>query len=320
MNGLFLFLYPLPMKYNLARDITINASVDKVLPHITDFHKWKQWSPWSNCEPDHKQTIEGEAGKIGHKMRWDGEIIGSGEMVLEDMTDTTMSYDLQFFKPFKSKAKTKFIVEKLSENETKVTWTMDSSMPFFLFFMVKMMKSWIEMDYDRGLIMLKDMVEVGKIEATTTNEGIVPFEGFSYIGIQKTSTMENMPKEMEACFDKLMNDFKSKGKNAQKWICVYPKVDMANKMFTYICAASDEQLDGESLGDEYIKGNIATGNVFKVSHHGSYKFLGNAWSMGMMYVRGKKMKQTGKPFEFYHNSPHDTDEKDLRTDICFPVK
>ncbi len=307
------------MKFDLNRSIIIDADIEKVFTHIKDFKHWSKWSPWSICEPDHKDTVSGKAGEVGHKMKWNGKIIGSGEQSIEKIEDYIIDYDLQFFKPHASKAKTRFILEK-SGKKTKVTWTMDSSLPFFLFWMIGMMKSWIEMDYDRGLRMLKEICEKGKINAKTSNEGIIPFKGFSYIGIKSAATIENMPKKMQSDFNKLYNMLESKGKTAKHWISIYTKSDMKNKSFEWIAACSSEELAGIDVGEEFITGTIESQKMLKIHHSGSYTFLGNAWSMGMMYLRAKKLKQNAKPFEYYLNSPMETDEKDLKTDIYFPIK
>ena len=39
---------------------------------------------------------------------------------------------------------------KSNENSTEVNWTMDSSLPFFMFWMKNQMVEFIGMDYDRG--------------------------------------------------------------------------------------------------------------------------------------------------------------------------
>lgn len=307
------------MKFQVKSDIAINADIEKVKDHIIDFNKWSAWSPWSICEPDHKVTIKGDKGSVGHEMSWDGEIIGSGTNTIEEIEGNSIKYNLEFHKPWKSHSKTAFHLEKTSDG-TKVTWTMDSSMPFFLFFMVKPMKSWIEMDYERGLSMLKSMIETGEVPAKTTNEGVIDFEGFNYVGIKRTTHYKNMPKDMSEDFNKIMKKLESEGRTAKHWFCLYPKVDMGNKMFTYIAAASAENLLDTEFSGEFIKGEIKTTKALEVKHHGSYRFLGNAWSMGMMYFRAKKMKRNGNPFEYYWNNPSNTDEKDLKTSIYFPSK
>lgn len=55
---------------------------------------------------------------------------------------------------------------------------MDGKLPYFMFFMVKMMKNWIGMDYERGLAMLKEFIETGevisRVEKTTISTILQP--------------------------------------------------------------------------------------------------------------------------------------------------
>lgn len=308
------------MKFTLSRSVEINKSLAEVRALVANFEKWPLWSPWTVVEPDHQRKVSGDAGVVGHFMSWEGKNIGSGEMEMTESTDNCLKYDLRFLAPWKSTAKTSFDFEKTKTGGTKVTWNMEGSMPFFLFFMISTMKSWIEMDYDRGLAMLKGVAENGKVNAQTTNEGIVDFEGFKFVGLKHTSSATDMKVNMPMLFERLMLDLQKKGARARHWITVYPKIKMAKKLFTYIAGASIEDLGDKSLGDDYIINEIPTGKMLKITHKGSYKYLGNAWSMGMMVVRGQKMKQTGYPFEYYHNNPDETPEDELVTDIYFPVK
>lgn len=307
------------MKYQSQSSIVINAKLDKVRSTVGDFKTWKLWSPWTVIEPDHKFKITGKACTVGHSMSWDGEVIGAGNQSMEAAKKNSFEYKLVFLGPWKSTCEARFDFKETKAG-TKVTWTLDAKMPFFLFFMTKMMKSWIEMDFQRGLTMLKSILEEGKINAKTTNEGVAPFEGFDYIGIKKTSEMDKMPEEMSACFGELMEFFKNEGKQAKHWITIYPKVDMANKRFTYIAAASAENLADLELPKHFEKGSIKSQNMLQIKHRGSYLFLGNAWSMGMMVVRGKKLKQNGKPFEYYWNNPSQVEANKLKTSIFFPLK
>lgn len=307
------------MKYQIKKSIIINAKTEKIKPLITDFNHWKTWSPWSICEPNHQQIITGNPCEVGHKMSWNGKIIGSGHNAIEKINENYIYYHLEFLKPWKSTAKTRLSLEKTSEG-TKVTWTMDSSIPFFLFFMINKMKAWIGMDYERGLKMLKTLAEKGKIETKTTNEGISEFQGFSYIGIQKTSTIKNIGKEMKQAFTELIEELKSQGKSAKHFISIYIKSDIVSQKMTYIAAISDEELKESNLKGNYLKGVIDSGKVLEIKHKGSYEFLGNAWSMGMMFLRAKKIKKKKHPFEYYWNSPYEVKPEELETSIYFPIK
>ena len=89
---------------------------------------------------------------------------------------------------------------------------------------------------------------------------------------------------------------------------------------TYIAAISDENLLGVELSGEFVRGKVKPGKGLEIKHKGSYEFLGNAWSMGMMYARAKKLKGSDIPYEYYWNDPRKTATADLETSIFFPVK
>jgi len=253
-------------------------------------------------------------------MGWDGEVIGAGTMSLNSIQDDVYDYDLAFLKPWKSKAKVSFVVEELGD-QTKVTWTMESSMPFFLFFMVKMTENLVGMDFERGLVMLKAMAEKGEVSADTLNCGTVDYSGFSYIGIERSVAISEMPSKMQKDFEQLVQDIVISGKKGAKhWVCIYPKFDMKNMKATYIAAVSDEDLGDLDLGTSYVSGEIPSSMALEIKHNGAYEFLGNAWSMGMMYMRAKKMKGGGYPFEQYWNSPMEETPENLKTSIYFPLK
>lgn len=308
------------MKFYVERDTLIEADLEKVKPLIANFNNWSSWSPWNIIEPTCKMDIGGTPGEVGHKMSWDGEIIGAGTNTLAKHDGNTLTYDLEFLKPWKSKAVTSLSLSE-EAGQTRVTWTMDGNMPFFMFFMIPMMKTWIGMDYDRGLRMMKEVAEKGSVNATTTNKGVVDKEGFSYVGISKTVPIKGIGEFMKKDFEKIIEDVvKERGLKAEHWVSLYPKFDMRGGQMTYIAAISDENLKDVDLGPEYQRGTIPSGKALEILHEGPYDFLGNGWSMGMMYLQAKKMKQGSIPFEQYWNSPLETAPEDLRTSIYFPLK
>lgn len=304
------------MKYSLTRHIEIEKPLSEVLPLVSDFRNWHMWSPWTVLEPGHTVSFSGNMGEVGAQMSWDGNIIGKGSLSVERLTDTRIAYNLQTLKPYKSKSKTSFLFEE-KEGKTIVTWTLHSQVPFFLFFLVGTIRSALEMDYDRGLLLLKEKAEKGVIKAKTVCEGLVPFEGFSYVGIRNTSTMDQMPTDMNTAFSRIIEEL---GMESKHWISVYLKIKMSTQQFTYISAVSDERFPDKRLKRGFVRGQIQSGKMLKVTHYGSYTFLGNAWSLGMMTLKAQKLKKMGAPFESYRNSPHDTAPDDLITDIYFPVR
>lgn len=308
------------MKYHVERSIHINAPKETVKPFIEDFNHWNSWSPWTIAEPGCPVEVKGNPGGSGHSMSWDGQIIGSGINTLVANNGNSLNYDLVFLKPFKSQAKTAFHMKE-KDGGTLVTWTMDSKMPFFLFFMVPTMKTMIGMDYDRGLRMLKEIVEKGHINASTTNEGMVHIEGFSYVGIERTVSIDDIGPAMEKDFNTLVEDLVHKHDlNPDQWVSVYTKMDMKNRKMTYIAAVSDEGLNDATPASQFVRGTVKPSKALEVKHDGPYDFIGNAWTMGSMYLRAKKIKNSASPYEKYWNSPKEVSPEELKTSIYFPVK
>ena len=131
-------------------------------------------------EPEAKVTVQ-EDGKY---YEWSGNRVGSGNMtVLKEQTNEWIECDLTFLKPWKSKAKVKFNL-KSEGDSTRITWNMDSSLPFFMFFMKKMMEAFVGMDYERGLNMLKDYSEDDKVHSHMEFKGRQTYPGCNYIGVK----------------------------------------------------------------------------------------------------------------------------------------
>jgi len=174
-------------KTHVEKAIIIAASLEKVKSIITDFNHWEAWSPWFILEPETKVSISAD----GKTQEWEGKRIGSGIIKMISERDSMIKYDLTFLKPWKSEAKTDFIIEKIDENNTKLTWTMDGSLPFFMFWMKTMMECLIGMDYDRGLLMLKDYIEKGNIDARLEFLGESDYAGCKFVGVKSECTIDN---------------------------------------------------------------------------------------------------------------------------------
>ena len=114
-------------KMNVNKSILIDATPEKIFPIINDLNNWEHWSPWTLAEPTVKITV----AKDGKYHDWDGDIIGSGNLkITSEVEHQSVVMNLQFLKPWKSKAITKFHLKK-TQKGTLVHWTMESSLPVF---------------------------------------------------------------------------------------------------------------------------------------------------------------------------------------------
>lgn len=61
----------LPSGWRVETHIAIEAEVAQVLPCLSDFRQWQEWTTLAATErTDTKVEIEGEAGKAGHAIVW----------------------------------------------------------------------------------------------------------------------------------------------------------------------------------------------------------------------------------------------------------
>lgn len=241
--------------------------------------------------------------------------------VVSEKENLEMKADLTFLKPFKSQAKIGlFLTEK--DGKTTVNWQMDSSLPFFMFWMKKIMIALLGMDFDRGLRMLKAIKEEGIVACDMTIEGKRSIAIQELVGVKTTCSTSEMGPTMEKAFSKLEDYFKSNEiQPIGSPVAIYNEWDLVGGKTTYTTAfLVDKAPENLPAGFEAI--HMPAMEVHQVNHRGKYDFLGNVWSMQQMMMRNKEFKQNKKfpPFEIYVNDPANKAPEDLITSVAFPMK
>lgn len=304
-------------KFSVAKSVEIRASAEKVFSVIDDYHQWPAWSPWLILEPGVDVAVK-EGGK---EYSWSGKRTGSGEMkILNEDPHQRVDMQVTFLKPWKSTSHVWFTL-KPKGDKTELTWYMEGSLPFFLFWMKKAMTAYIGMDYQRGLTMLKDYIETGGVPSKLEFKGIIEFQGCTYVGIRSTATMETIGTKMKEDFDRLTpwaNEHKDLLVNPP--FSIYHKWDMVGNSVEYTSAFPVKEVPAD-LPAGFISGTIPATRVNTVVHTGPYKHLGNAWSAqyNMHQAKAFKPSKSLHPFEVYISMPGTVADNDLVTAIHFPV-
>ena len=217
--------------------------------------------------------------------------------------------------------KTSFIL-KPEGDKTRVTWTMDSKWPFYLFFMRKQMQAMIGMDYSRGLKMLKEIIEEGKTHSHLEFAGIEHFKKVNFIGKRTKTTITDIGKSMSADFENMAKLIENQNIEITSFpFAQYHKFDFVTGKIEYT-AGFPVAKTPDNLPSEYYFSHLGEFSVHKIVHTGKYDHLGNAWAAQMSILRNKEFKQDKKihPFELYHNNPAETPAEELVTSVCFPVR
>jgi len=150
-----------PDTVHYERSITINASAERILPHIHDFHKWMAWSPYEKFDPGMKREFSGATEGKGAKYAWDGNgKAGAGTMEVLETSTAGVKIDLRFTQPFKNECIANFVFTSQGA-ATKITWSLDGPSMF----MGKVMSVFMNMDkmigkdFEAGLADLKSIME-----------------------------------------------------------------------------------------------------------------------------------------------------------------
>ena len=306
---------------NVQSTIEIAASASTIMSVISDFRTWPAWSPWLYTEPDATVNYVGNAGDGGHGYDWRGNKVGAGAMQLLSCDKYNMRCDLSFLKPFKSQANVALELHEHSQDSTTVVWSMDSKLPFFMFFFKDMMIGMIRSDYKRGLSMLKDYIETDAVPSSAAIAGVVDAQAQHYVGYPGETSMDELPAAMGQRFETLMETAQASTIDISgSALCFYNKMDIKKGRCSFTAALP---VDAEqSIPEPMVSRMRPACKALKVIHTGAYRHLGSAWATIMGEARAKKLKVNRKiaPFECYVNDPQNTDEKDLITEVYLPLR
>ena len=141
-----------------------------------------------------------------------------------------------------------------------------------------MMQTYIGMDYDRGLRLLKNYIEDGEIHSKLNFIGKETLPEQQYVGITTACTMETMGKKMSEDMPRLMEFVQTSGVEPSGVpFTQYSKWDMVKNRVEYTSAVPVKSVPS-NLPAGFSTGKIPATPVYTLEHVGPYPFLGNAWS------------------------------------------
>lgn len=310
--------------FQLERSIVVSKPISEVFVTLADFNNWPTWSPWIIQEPNCQVTTTGEPTSLGHQQAWQGERIGSGRIeLIEKQENKKLSYDLFFLAPWKSHSSTQFELDPLSSQQgkarTKIRWSMQGSLPFFLFFMKKMMTIFIGSDYERGLNMFKEYIETGTVTSSVAINKVTEQAEFYYVGITAQCHTSEIGQAFEGAFEQLKQTVTDE---PDMILTLVNQFDLVNNQADMTFAFAYQQNPNLAANPILTTGYVPAHKAQSVTHTGSYCHLANGWATLMNYLRFAKLKQNKrlKEYEVYLNSPEQVPAERLLTQIFIPVK
>ena len=306
--------------YVVERSIEIDASPENVFATVSDFSTWTEWSPWLIAEPEAKVSVSQDPSSVGSTYAWEGEVTGAGGMTHQELTSPTkIVSEIRFLKPFKSVAEVGFDLESAGAG-TRITWSMRGSMPWFLFWMIPSLKSFIGMDYARGLKMLKEWIETGTVQSNNDIIGPTSIGPVRMAGVRQTCEMQDIGSAMDRAIADARQQLEAAGVcHDGQLMAVYHSFNVKQLTFDFTAGyIIDETASPPAAMSVW---STPQTRAFQVSHTGRYEHLGNPWAIAHQHIRYQKLKQQKVgTFEIYRNSPDEVPAAELQTDIYLPLK
>ncbi len=156
--GAFLFigLFVLDGKYDVSRDITIQAPPEAVHKQVGDLREWPNWLPFTKHDTSVKVTIEQPTG-VGARQHWTGKD-GTGKLQFTASDEAKgIEYSMLFDEKWASNGS--FAYTKTG-NDTRVVWRMTGQNDDLLGkWMALAMPTMVGPMFEEGLVDLKNKVE-----------------------------------------------------------------------------------------------------------------------------------------------------------------
>ena len=122
----------------IEKNITINKNIDTVFYYLKQTKHQDEFSVWNMKDPNMKKSYSGIDGTKGFIYSWDStnKNVGAGaQEILDVINNSRIDYELRFERPMKNTGRSSFVLSKIDDNNTSVSWSFISptKFPFSLF-------------------------------------------------------------------------------------------------------------------------------------------------------------------------------------------
>ncbi|MDD4992033.1 MAG: SRPBCC family protein [Paludibacter sp.] len=148
---------------NIERSVIIEKPLSEVFNYLKFVRNQDNFSVWNMTDPNMNKNYKGTDGEVGYIYSWDSPTnknVGAGEQeVLSIEEGKNIQYEVRFSRPMKNVAKSGFVIDKVSENQTRVLWGFYSPAKFPMNVMKGMMEKMLGKDIEKSLDNLKSVLE-----------------------------------------------------------------------------------------------------------------------------------------------------------------
>jgi effector-binding domain-containing protein len=289
-------------KMEATKSLKMKASAASIWEEISDFNKWKTWSPWYAMDTATKQTFTGEPGTVGHSMSWISDVTGTGTQTISALEPNKMLETTLKFAQWDGTSSAKFLLDEGTDS-TNVTWTMDGGeIPFLFRGMMVIMggTKMLEKDYETGLASLKSIVEakptVPALEIELTDIPETFYVGKKFHINVKDITGDLYNKTYQEIFQVIGGPEKMTG---PVFAVSHNFNDQTMEMDLEIAIPVASAM---STPEGFSSTSIPAGKAVKHIYHGAYEAMAPVWNQLMAEV-SVNHKVRFSPYEVYVDDP-----------------
>lgn len=146
----------------LNKSIIINKSAHEVFEYLKLTRNQEFFSVWNMTDPNKVTTTNGVDGTVGFIYTWDSKNknVGAGSQKIINITDgKKIDYEITFLKPMNNVGHSSFIIDKINESETKVTWDFNCTTKFPMSLFKGFFQKMLGKDISKSLENLKSNLE-----------------------------------------------------------------------------------------------------------------------------------------------------------------
>lgn len=148
--------------YTITSTIVINQPQTEVFNYISHIKNQEKYSKWVMADPNVKLHYSGTDATVGFVSSWQSELksVGVGaQEIIKILPANGYEVEICFEKPFKGISHAEVTTVPLSSEQTKVTTTFKTSMPFPINIMIPFVSKMLLRDMEETATNLKKILE-----------------------------------------------------------------------------------------------------------------------------------------------------------------
>ena len=146
----------------IEKNVSVNKNINEVFNFLKQTKNQDRFSVWNMKDPNMKRDYSGTDGTKGFVYSWNSKDknVGAGSQEIKNISEgNRIDYELRFIRPMQNTAASSFVLDKIDENNTSVTWTFQSPTKFPMSLFAPIFKNMLGKQLNQSLQNLKALLE-----------------------------------------------------------------------------------------------------------------------------------------------------------------